>query len=403
VSDASLSAPIGRDHKKGSRKMATNSDDIITGSQFSDLISGLNGSDTIQGLGGGDVLEGNAQDDTLIGGTGDDTLDGGTGDDLLEGKDGGDVLIGGANDDRLFGGGEDDFLVGGPGFDHLSGGGETDLLIWENGDGNDVDDGGAGEDSLTITGADEGDIFSLVPNDANTTSVFQRENLVPFNIQVSNIENVSVLTFSGDDFLEVGNLSGTGIATLVFDGEEGVDTLDTRSTTGVDITAFGGGGADFFYGGIEGEEYYGNDGGDHFFTGAGDDIVNAQEGNDQIFTGSGGDSIDAGEGSDTIVSGSGNDFVITGTGSDDLRYDLSPVAGGFEIIEDFQNGVDDLFLGGITQAQVDTNADNLVNDADDLVTYDAINDTLSISFNPTDEIDLVGVESLSVGGDLFFV
>ena len=167
--------------------------------------------------------------------------------------------------------------------------------------------------------------------------------------------------------------------------------------------AFGGAGADFFFGGNGDETLIGEDGGDHFFTGGGDDFAEGDAGNDQIFTGSGDDDIDGGEGDDTIVMGPGNDTVVTGSGLDDIRYDLSPVAGGFDTIFDFQNFADDLFLGGIAQAQVDTNADNVVDAADDLVTYDAGTDTLSLAFNTTDQLDLVGVESLSVGGDIFFV
>lgn len=384
--------------------MATNNDDIITGSNGNDLITGLNGSDTIQGLGGNDTIRGDAQDDKLIGGTGNDDLDGGTGDDVLEGDDGDDVLFGGANDDILIGGGEFDFLQGGTGFDYQYGGGEGDSFLWENGDGNDVNDGGSGEDFQTITGSnDDGDIFSLLPNDANTTSVFQRENLIPFNIQLSNMEYVDVSGLGGDDFFEVGNLAATGIAGLYFSGGEGSDALDTQATQGVAVTAFGGNGSDFFYGGIEGESFYGEEGGDHFFSGAGDDFVTGDAGNDQIFTGSGNDFVDAGDNDDTIVTGPGDDYISTGSGLDDIRYDLSPVAGGFDYIDDFQNFADDLFLGGITQAQVDSNADNVVNDADDLVAYDAVTDTLVMSFNATDRIDLLGVESLSVGGDLFFV
>lgn len=380
----------------------TNSDDFLFGSQGSDTISGLNGADTIHGLGGADFLNGNAQDDTLLGGTGDDDLDGGTGDDYLDGEDGQDVLIGGDNDDTLIGGGENDTLVGNTGFDHMSGGGENDNFVWTNGDGNDVDDGGSGQDVLNIFGAENsGDNFSLDPENAQTTLVFQRENLVPFNIQISNMETVSISGLGGDDFLEVGDLEGVGITALVFDGGAGSDTLDTTNNLGVEVVAFGGEGADFFFGGPGDEEYHGAEGGDHFFSGAGDDLIDAGGGNDQIFSGSGNDDIDGGEGTDTIVMGPGDDTITTGTGSDDVRYDLSPVAGGNDVIEDFQTFADDLFLGGITQAQLDSNADNVIDDADNLVTDTG--DDLLLSFNATDSLNLLGISSLSVGGDVFFV
>lgn len=384
----------------------TNSDDFLFGTQGADTISGLNGADTIYALGSDDVLNGGMQDDTLLGGTGNDDLDGGTGDDHLDGEDGDDVLVGGANDDTLIGGGEDDTLIGNTGFDHMSGGGEDDSFLWVNGDGNDVNDGGSGQDIQNIFGAEAaGDIFTLNAENAQTTLVFQRENLVPFNIQISNMESIQIFGGGGDDFFEVGDLAGPGIALteLFFDGGDGSDTVDTQDNEGVGIVAFGGAAADFFYGGPGGEEFIGEDGGDHFFSGAGDDSILGDAGNDQIFSGSGNDDIDGGGGDDVIVMGPGDDTVTTGDGLDDIRYDLSPVAGGIDVIEDFQNFADDLFLGGITQAQVDSNGDNVVNDADNLVIYNPGTDTLSFSFNATDQLDLVGVSSLSVGGDVFFV
>jgi Ca2+-binding RTX toxin-like protein len=381
--------------------MATNSDDILTGSQGTNGIDGLGGADIIYGLGGDDFLAGNSQDDTLIGGTGNDFLEGETGDDVIEGNDGDDTLIGGANDDRMNGGGEADFLVGNTGNDHMSGGGESDSFLWENGDGNDVNDGGSGEDSQFITGAEDGDIFTLDPNDVNTTSVFQRENLIPFNIQISNMELVDVEGRGGVDSFTVGNLAGTGIDNLRFDGGEGGDTLDVRANEGASVIGVGGEGADFFYGGNLGEQFFGGEGADHFFSGAGDDIIDAGDGNDQIFTGSGNDLIDAGTNDDTIVMGAGDDYIITGDGSDRIRYDLAPVAGGFDAIEDF-SPADLLFLGGISGAQLDTNNDGVFNDADDLITYDAAADSLSFSFNATDQLSFLGVESLTPS-DITFV
>lgn len=381
-------------------KNATNGDDFLFGGSGSDLISGLNGSDTIHGLGGDDSLNGNAQDDTLIGGTGEDDLDGGTGDDVLDGNDGNDTLIGGDNDDHLSGGGEDDTLIGNKGFDHMSGGGENDDFIWTNGDGNDIDDGGAGQDILNIFGSEtEGDVFALDPNNADTTAIFQRTNLVPFNIDISNIETVTISGEGGDDFVTVGNLSGTGITGLLFDGGDGSDTIDSDTP----FLGIGGAGADFFYGSDGADNLHGNDGADHFFSSAGDDVITGDAGNDQIFSGSGNDQINGGEGGDTIVAGPGDDTIVTDTGADRVRYDLSPVAGGHDVIEDFQNFADDLFLGGITQAQLDTNADNVIDDADDLVSYDVVTDNLLLDFNATDSLSLLGVSSLSVGGDVFFV
>jgi Ca2+-binding RTX toxin-like protein len=381
-----------------------NSDNFLFGTQDADTISGLNGADTIYGLGAGDLLNGDAQDDDLHGGTGDDSLFGGTGDDTLHGEDGGDILEGGPNDDILFGGGEDDSLNGGTGFDHMSGGGENDAFLWVNGDGNDINDGGSGEDIQNIFGSEtEGDIFSLDPNDAQTTLVFQRENLVPFNLQLSNMEAVEIFTGGGDDFFETGDLAGTGLTELFVDGGDGSDTISTQANEGSNfVVAFGGADADFFFGGNGDEDFIGEEGGDHFFSGAGDDFLEGDAGNDQMFSGSGNDIVDGGDGNDTIVTGPGDDSISTGDGSDQIRYDLSPVAGGNDTIDDF-SFADTLFLGGITQAQLDSNGDTVIDDDDALVSFDAVSDSLLLDFNATDSLTLLGVSSLSIGPDVTFV
>ncbi len=149
------------------------------------------------GEGGNDFIEGSLKADTLNGGDGvnwlsglfgDDTLIGGPRTDLLHGNADTDLLIGGGGGDQLFGGAQTDTLVGGPGNDVLWGDAESvgqqfqpdaidetatgwrdgnynrnlgaiplpaiggvDIVIAEahgNAAGDDVLDGGAGEDQL---------------------------------------------------------------------------------------------------------------------------------------------------------------------------------------------------------------------------------------------------------------
>src|SRR5579885_55084 len=149
------------------------------------------------GEGGNDFIEGSLKADTLNGGDGvnwlsglfgDDTLIGGPRTDLLHGNADTDLLIGGGGGDQLFGGAQADTLVGGPGNDVLWGDAESvgqqfqpdaidetatgwrdgnynrnlgaiplpaiggvDIVIAEahgNAAGDDVLDGGAGEDQL---------------------------------------------------------------------------------------------------------------------------------------------------------------------------------------------------------------------------------------------------------------
>ena len=70
-------------------------------------------------------------------------------------------LTGGAGDDSLVGnnainvlggGGGADWLVGGPGSDAFDGGAGNDVLVWSNGDGTDLMEGGADSDTVNVNG-----------------------------------------------------------------------------------------------------------------------------------------------------------------------------------------------------------------------------------------------------------
>ncbi len=71
--------------------VATNADNILTGSVAADRIEALAGDDTVNGYAGNDLLRGGAGADTLYGGAGDDVLEGGTGNDWLSGGAGTDT------------------------------------------------------------------------------------------------------------------------------------------------------------------------------------------------------------------------------------------------------------------------------------------------------------------------
>ena len=90
--------------------IATDGDDVLTGSAANNSLAGGAGHDLLKGEAGDDVLDGGEGDDTLDGGAGDDSLDGAAGDDLLYGGAGDDTLSGGSGTDTLYGGsGHDTF------------------------------------------------------------------------------------------------------------------------------------------------------------------------------------------------------------------------------------------------------------------------------------------------------
>src|SRR5262249_27285219 len=88
----------------------------------------------------------------LFGGAGNDTLTGGSGNDMLFGQSGNDVLLGKGGIDFLFGGSGNDTLIGGTGDDQVFGQAGNDRMIWNPGDGTDLNEGGAGIDTVEVNG-----------------------------------------------------------------------------------------------------------------------------------------------------------------------------------------------------------------------------------------------------------
>ncbi len=158
--------------------------------------TGTAGGDILRGSSGADVLMGLAGNDLLIGGGGDDTLIGGTGTDRLRGEGGNDIYvierrseidkaradpgtdtvrssvsyvlgtqqenltltlsadisaIGNGRANILLGNSGDNRLDGAGGVDRLRGGAGADILVFDAKDAQ--QDGGAGQDTLLLTGA----------------------------------------------------------------------------------------------------------------------------------------------------------------------------------------------------------------------------------------------------------
>src|SRR4051794_7929857 len=151
-----------------------------------------------------------------------------------------DTLNGGGGNDVLDGAGGNDTIAGGTGDDSIAGGDGDDLIIWRNGDNNDVVEGGNGTDTqqllMSDAAADNGVLIALGAN-----AVFARTNLVPFNVQMSNVERVDFQGLGGNDSFTISTLASTTITQILFSGGAGNDTLDATATA-VPITAGGGDG-----------------------------------------------------------------------------------------------------------------------------------------------------------------
>jgi Ca2+-binding RTX toxin-like protein len=189
----------------------------------------------------------------------------------IAGNEGNDVLAGLDGDDGISGGPGNNVIVGGRGNDSLVGG-ESDIFIWNNGDGTDFVDGSGGTDVQVVNGALEAADEFRVDADLGANAVFQRTNLGPFLITLNNVETLDVRGLGGDDNFTVTDLRTTDVTEVIFRGGAGNDVLNAGAAW-TSVIAFG------------------------------------EDGNDVITTGLGNDLIDGGTGVDTIVYAGGVDTV----------------------------------------------------------------------------------------------
>ena len=215
----------------------------------------------------------------LLGGSGNDTLIGGSGNDQLSGGAGSDVILGKGGIDNLDGGSGNDTLTGGVGDDQVFGGAGDDRMVWNPGEGSDLNEGEAGSDSVVVNGGNGAEAFIATAN--GTRVRFDRINPAPFSIDIGTSENLFLNANGGDDtFSTSGNLAP--LIHVTADGGTGNDTL--AGGTGND-TLIGGDGNDFVDG---------NGGSDLALLGAGDDTFQ----------------WDPGDGSDTVEGQAGQDAML---------------------------------------------------------------------------------------------
>ncbi len=203
----------------------------------------------------------------LFGGDGNDTLTGGSGNDQLFGQAGNDILLGKGGDDQLFGGDGNDTLTGGTGNDQVFGEAGNDRMIWNPGEGTDLNEGGDGIDTVEVNGGNGAENFTVTAN--GTRVRFDRLDPAPFSLDIGSSENLVVNMNGGDDTFTAGN----GLAPLI------------------SLTVDGG---------------------------AGNDTITGGDGNDRLLGGDGNDTIIGGRGTDTMIGGNGDDTFVwnPGDGSD---------------------------------------------------------------------------------------
>jgi Ca2+-binding RTX toxin-like protein len=302
------------------------------------------------GLGGDDTITlneavGALPRANLFGGASNDTLTGGSGGDQIFGQAGNDTLLGRNGFDFLFGGTENDTLTGGDADDQVFGEGGTDRMIWNPGDDTDLNEGGAGTDTVEVNGGGGAEVFTTTAN--GTRVRFDRLEPAPFSIDIGTSENLVLNAAGGDDrFSATGNLAALIVITV--DGGANNDTI--LGSNGVDLLR----------------------GGD------GDDFVDGQQGSDVAFLGANADVFqwDPGDGSDTVEGQ---------VGTDTLLFNGS---GGPEIFEASANG---------QRVRFTRNLGNIVMDIDDV---EAIDLNALGSPDTTTVNDLSGTDVVDVDVDL---
>jgi Ca2+-binding RTX toxin-like protein len=213
-------------------------------------------------------------DQTLTAAAGRLTINGGGGDDIIVGGPNLDSLEGGAGDDRLTGGPNN---AAKPAKEPISGGEGNDVMIWNNGDGDDINAGGDGADETLFNNGTADDVMTV----SSLAGGAHRLNRVGAAIEIdiaASTERLNINAFSGADTLT--STAGVTIPTTI-DAGPGNDTVTTGD--GADLIQ-GGSGVDTLNGGAGGDRILGNPGNDVMNGNAGDDTLvwNNGDGNDQM-------------------------------------------------------------------------------------------------------------------------
>jgi hypothetical protein len=145
------------------------------------------------------------------------TIDGRRGDDTISADSEAitQAIYGGDGDDALFGGPREDMLVGGDGSDQVAGfqgddvaylGDDADLYEWEPGNGDDVVEGGSGDDSIAFAGADVAERFELSARGRRLRVARDAEA-----VDVDDVERIATEARGGADTITVGDLRRTDV------------------------------------------------------------------------------------------------------------------------------------------------------------------------------------------------
>jgi Ca2+-binding RTX toxin-like protein len=244
------------------------------------------------------------------------TENGGDANDLLIGSQGADLMNGQrGNDTALMGAGDDTFL-------------------WNPGDGSDIVEGQAGDDTMQFNGAN---IAEKIDVAANGGRVRFTRDVAAIVMDLNDVEAINFTALGGADTMTVNDLSGTDVHEVNFDlaatlggttGDGAADTVVVKATNGSDVAqVFGSAGSAQVSGLFSVVRVTGAEPANDRLSVdllPGDDVLEADGlGADAIqLTGDGGDGDDiliGSTGNDTLIGGNGDDVLIGNGGTDVLN------------------------------------------------------------------------------------
>ena len=330
-------------------------------------VFGLNGNDTVRL----DETGGALPRSIVFGGAGNDALTGGSGGDLLFGQAGNDALLGQGGADLLFGGGDNDALTGGDADDQAFGESGNDRMIWNPGDDTDLNEGGAGVDSVEVNGGNGAEQFTATANGSRVR--FDRVIPAPFAIDIGTSESLVVNANGGEDtFTATGNLAA--LITITVDG------------------------------GAANDQLLGSNGADVLLGGNGDDVVDGQQGNDVALLGAGDDVFqwDPGDGSDVVEGQTDADTMLfNGSGAGEL-FDASANGQRLRFTRNVGNIVMDTNDVEVVQVNAAGGADTIVTNDLSGTDVTAVNSDLGAGDAQPDNVVVHGTNGddvTVVGGD----
>ncbi len=208
------------------------------------------------------------------------------------------------------------------------------------------------------------------PNKARVLDYFGIQGKLVSSERIGNLtfgrsRNVTIDSRDKDSDINGNNgtdsLNGSAVGTYERNFNRNTNlTIVKINTSSVELagdTLIGNLGRDVIYGTIRKDNLTGTNGADKLYASLGDDKLSGNRGNDNLDAGQGNDLLNGGDGNDTLYGGkgndtlyggSGNDVLVGGDGNDTFTFQRSDTffKKDFDVIQDFQVGVDKLVLNG---------------------------------------------------------